>query len=103
MRTFRLFAPLAIAAASAALLIQQTSQKKPLTLDDLLSQPRMQPITPDWAPDGRRFTYQERGAVRLYDIAAKSSREWFRPEALEKNAVTPIQPKEFGWQNRRVS
>ncbi len=100
MRTFRLFAALA---ASAALLIPQTSQKKTITLDDLFSQPRKQPISPDWAPDGKRFTYQESDAIKLYDVASKSSREWFRPHALEKNAVTPIQPKEFGWQNRRVS
>ena len=103
MRTFRPFAMLAVAAAWAALLIPQTSQKKTITLDDLLSQPHFHPIAPNWAPDGKRFTYEEDGAIKLYDTMAKSSREWFRPESLQKDAVSPIQPKDFGWQNRRVS
>ncbi|MBV8809976.1 MAG: S9 family peptidase [Acidobacteriaceae bacterium] len=103
MRTFRPFAMLAVAAAWAALLISQTSQKKTITLDDLLSQPHFHPIAPNWAPDGKRFTYEEDGAIKLYDTMAKSSREWFRPESLQKDAVSPIQPKDFGWQNRRVS
>ncbi len=103
MRRSRVYAVLTVAAASAALLVSQTPQKKAVTLDDLFSHHRARPITPDWAPDGKRFSYQEGGAIKLYDVATKSSREWFRPETLEKTAVAPVQPKVFGWQNRRVS
>ena len=39
----------------------------------------------------------------LYDVDRKKSTEWFQPENLEKAAVEPVVPKEFGWRNRRVS
>jgi dipeptidyl-peptidase-4 len=103
MRRFRASAVLSAAAVSAALLVSQTNQKKTITLDDLFSEHRTPAVTPDWAPDGKRFTFQQDGAIKLYDIERKSSREWFRPKMLEKAAVAPIQPKVFGWQNRRVS
>jgi dipeptidyl-peptidase-4 len=96
--------PLSLAALTfTALLFAQTATKKPVTIDDLISRPYPAPFVPNWAPDGKAFTYQESGAIKLYDVTTRKSRDWFRPEALEKLAVTPIQPKEFGWQNRHVS
>jgi len=94
---------LALAVASAALLLSQSTAKKPITIDDMLAQHPAGPITPTWAPDGTAFFYQEEGSVWLYDIASRKSKEWFKPETLEKPATKSSQPKEFGWRNRRVS
>ena len=38
-----------------------------------------------------------------YEVAGSKSTEWFKPEELEKAAIEPVLPKEFGWINRRVS
>ncbi len=32
-----------------------------------------------------------------------ASKEWFNPDKLEKQAIEPVLPKEFGWTNRRVA
>lgn len=93
----------ACVAAVAAFLNGQGPARKPVAIDDLLAHHRRPPITPTWAPDGNSFVYEENGSVYLYTIGAAKAKEWFKLEALEKLAQTPIQPKEFGWQNRRVS
>lgn len=85
-----------------ALLLSQTAAKKPVTVDDLVSQPRARPLVPNWTPDGRTFTFQEDGKVKLYDVQTRTAKDWFRPDALEKTATAPIEPKEFDWQNRHV-
>ncbi len=81
----------------------QESAKKPVTVDDFVAQHRTRAITPTWSPDGSAFFYEQNGAVYLYPVAEQKAKEWFRPEKLEKAAVTSTEPKEFGWQNRRVS
>lgn len=58
---------------------------------------------PTWAPDGKAFEYEQQGTIFRYDVGLKKAREWFKAETLKQVAVTPIQPKEFDWQNRRVS
>jgi dipeptidyl-peptidase-4 len=88
---------------SATLLFSQGNTKRPVTVEDLASQPSPTPFIPNWAPDGKAFAYEEGGVVKLYDIDARKSKDWFRPDALQKRAIAPIEPKEFGWQNRHVS
>src|SRR5581483_10100985 len=61
------------------------------------------PITPIWAPDETTFLYEEKGTAFLYNIAERRAKEWFKPQTLEKLAKKPVESKEFGWQNRRVS
>lgn len=39
----------------------------------------------------------------LYKVAERKSKEWFDPATLQKLATPPVQPAEFGWQNRRVA
>ena len=89
--------------AFAALLLSQAVVKKPVTIDDLVAQPHTTPLVPNWAPDGKAFTYEEGGSVKLYDVETRTSKDWFRANTLEKTAVAPLEPKEFGWQNRHVS
>jgi dipeptidyl-peptidase 4 len=77
--------------------------KKPVTIDDLVAHRRQAPITPIWSPNGNAFLYQDSGKVFLYDINSRKSRVWFDSSAMHADAVAPVQPKEFGWRNRRVS
>jgi dipeptidyl-peptidase-4 len=88
---------------SATLLFSQGNTKRPVTIEDLASQPSPTPFIPNWAPDGKAFTYEEGGVVKLYDINGKKSKDWFRADTLQKRAIAPLEPKEFGWQNRHVS
>ncbi len=88
---------------AGALLFAEEPANKPVTIDDFVSQKRPQPLTPTWAPDSKSFLYEREGAIYLYEVDQHKAHEWFRPEKLEKSAVAPQHPKEFGWQNRRVS
>jgi dipeptidyl-peptidase-4 len=87
----------------ATLLLSQAAVKKPVTIDDLVSQPHATPLEPNWAPDGSAFTYEDGGSIKLYNVETRSAKDWFRPSMLEKTAVSPAEPKEFGWQNRHVA
>ncbi|HEY7305644.1 MAG TPA: S9 family peptidase [Bryobacteraceae bacterium] len=102
MRIRALIYPL-ILLTSATLLFSQGNTKRPVTIEDLASQPSPTPFIPNWAPDGKAFTYEEGGVVKLYDINGKKSKDWFRADTLQKRAIAPLEPKEFGWQNRHVS
>ncbi|HTU46531.1 MAG TPA: DPP IV N-terminal domain-containing protein [Bryobacteraceae bacterium] len=93
----------ALAAASTALLLAQNTAKKPVTIDELVSHHAPRPITPIWSPDGKSFVYEQQHSVYLYTVAGRQSKEWFKPETLEKQARQPAPSPEFGWQNRRVS
>lgn len=97
------FSCVAAAVASAALLIAQSTAKKPVTIDDLVGRHPTRPITPAWSPDGKAFVYEEHGSVYLFAVSDRKAKEWFKPERLEALAVKPAKPQEFGWQNRRVS
>lgn len=93
---------LTLVLASAALLLSQGTAKKPITIDDIVSREPQAPITPTWNSDGTAFFYEQKGSVYVYNVADKKAKEWFQPETLEKLAKKAREPKEFGWQNRRV-
>lgn len=93
----------ALIGAVAAFLSGKATAKKPVTIDELIAHRHRFPITPTWAPDGKSFVYEKDGSVYLYTVGAPKPKEWFKLETLEKLARTPVAPKEFGWQNRRVS
>ncbi|MGA8029592.1 MAG: DPP IV N-terminal domain-containing protein [Bryobacteraceae bacterium] len=97
------FYSLAFAVGSAALLLPQGAAKKPITIDDLLSQHPVPPITPTWNADGTAFLYEQKGSVYLYNIEARKAKEWFKPETLEKAPKGAAEPKASAWRNRRVS
>ncbi len=103
MRTSARLLLFSVVLASAAILLPQNAAKKPVTIDDVVAREHEAPITPTWAPDGASFVYEQKGSVYLYDVAARKAQEWFKPEGLEKREKKSTEPKEFGWQNRRVS
>ena len=81
-------------------------QKKPVTLEALQdfrsTVARDVPGEPVWAPDGKSFVYRQGRRLRLYDVAAKRSREVVDLSALDAQAVTPPAAEQYGWENRRV-
>ena len=81
----------------------QQATRKPVTLDDFLAYKPSPPIHATWAPNGETFFYERSDTVYLYSVAERKEREWFQAGTLEKSAEKPVRPKEFGWQNRRVS
>jgi dipeptidyl-peptidase-4 len=85
-----------------ALAMPAQGARKTITIDDLLAQHPSGGIVPTWAPDGKHFYYQEDEAIFLSGTDGHA-KQWFRPDALEKAAVQPVLPKEFGWRNRRVA
>ncbi len=78
------------------------AQKKPVTLETLAAVRPSMPVSPVWAPDGRRFVYVEEGKLWLYDIPARDRRELVSPAALSANAVPTTPPETYPWENRRV-
>ena len=81
-------------------------QKKPVTLEALQEYrstvARDVPGEPVWAPDGKTFVYRQGRRLRLYDVAAKRSREVVDLSALDALAVSPPAAEQYGWENRRV-
>ena len=64
----------------------QPAGKKPITLDEFLSQPEARPLAPIWAPDGKRFAYKEKKNIYLYDVAArKAKKRLAAPEGSAKD------------------
>jgi dipeptidyl-peptidase 4 len=85
---------LLILAFCASLAIQPAG-RKPITLDDFLSQPAAHSLAPIWAPDGKSFAYEEKGNVYRYDVSKRKAQSWFAAKAASA--------KDTAWQNRRVS
>ncbi len=78
------------------------AQKKPVTIESIATERPPQPPQPVWAPDGKKFAYQERRQVWLYDVASRTKRQLVSLEALEA-AATKVPPAGLSsWQNRNV-
>ena len=90
-------------AAALALLAAQSTGRKPVTINDIVSRRPASPVTPTWSPDGRSFVYEEKGTVYLYTVPNRAPKEWFKLQTLESAAHKTSASTEFGWQNRRVS
>ena len=91
----RLFAVLLLAAGAAA------AQKKPVTMEAASAEQRPAAAV-RWAPDGKRFVWQEGRKLWIYDVAARSRTEAGTLDALELAAGKPRAPSVFQWENRRV-
>jgi dipeptidyl-peptidase-4 len=78
------------------------AQKKPVTLEALAREGPARPASPIWAPDGKRFVYQEGRQVWLCDIPSRGRRQILSLEAVEAAAVKPPPPVRQEWQNRNV-
>lgn len=79
------------------------AQKKPVTLEAMTAARGGFGGAANWAPDGKRFVYQERGKLFLYEAAARKATPILAMDALEKAATKVPEPESFDWQNRRVS
>jgi dipeptidyl-peptidase 4 len=81
-------------------------QKKPVTLEALQdfrsTVARDVPGEPVWAPDGKSFVYRQGRRLRVFDVAAKRSREVADLSEMDAAAVTPAAAEQYGWENRRV-
>ena len=85
-------------------------QKKPVTLDALQAWQSSgarallsnRPGDPVWAPDGKTFVYRQGKLLKLYDLAARKSREVVDLSALDSMALNPPAPEHYEWENRRV-
>jgi dipeptidyl-peptidase-4 len=78
--------------------------KKPVTLEALAAErPAQAPGDPVWAPDGRRFVYNEAGTLRLYDGAARTRRDLAALSSMERAATKIPASAGFEFENRHVS
>ena len=84
-------------------LLPGAGQKKPVTIDDVVSRHPPSPLTPTWSPDGNAFVYVETGNVYLYTVSGRKAKVWFSTDKLEDSALKPKEGGAFNWQNRRVS
>lgn len=87
---------------SLAFTLAGQSQKKPVTLDALVGVRPAPPLSPIWAPDGRRFVYLEEGKLWLFDAKARTRRQLLTLAALNAAAVPVVSPQSYAWENRRV-
>jgi dipeptidyl-peptidase-4 len=81
------------------------AQKKPVTLETLKAVKHEEDGAPTWAPDGKTFLFSRGSSLRIYDVAAKTSRELASAEtmnALDAAAVKGPEEGAFGWTNREV-
>jgi dipeptidyl-peptidase 4 len=85
------------------LLWAQSNVKKSVTIDDFVSHHAAGEIVPNWSPDGTKFIYEKQGTVHLYLVNDRQEKAWFKTDTLQHAALSPNEPKEFGWQNRRVN
>jgi len=79
------------------------AQKKPVTIEAVTSGQRAgtaEQIV--WAPDGRRFAYQQDRRIWLYDVPSRSRRELLALASLTTAAQRAPEPAAFQWENRRV-
>ena len=57
---------------------------------------------PSWSPDGKTFAFRQGRSLRLYDPAAKTSKEIVSLEAIDAAAMRPPAEERFSWDNRRL-
>ncbi len=73
-----------------------------MTIEALARERPALPGAPIWAPEGKRFLYQEGRQLWLYDIGARSQQPLVSLEALEAAAVKLPPESRQQWQNRNV-
>jgi dipeptidyl-peptidase-4 len=82
---------------------QAFAQKKPITvdtLDEVRHGGRGRGV--DWAPDGKAYVFREQKMLKIYDPAAKSSKDLVSTEAMKSVAVKTDESGAFDWINRRT-
>src|ERR1700733_8891681 len=93
------------AALLATLSLRAHAQKRLVSLDDVTAPHAARggsgPVT--WAPDGKRFAFEERNSIWQYDARSKLKKEIISLAVLREKAVKAPPAGAFEWQNRRVS
>ncbi len=83
-------------------LMPAAAQKKPVTVQDVVSRAPGPAVEIVWSPGGNSFAYEQGGAIRLFDVPAKTPRTLLRLSELETAATPVAPPLAFEWQNRGV-
>jgi dipeptidyl-peptidase 4 len=78
------------------------AQKKPVTVESLHAVKHEEDGPPTWAPDGKTFLFSRGTMLRIYDAAAKTSRELVSVEALDAAAIKGSADSPYSWTNRGV-
>jgi dipeptidyl-peptidase-4 len=79
------------------------AQKKPVTIQAITAGQRAGgPGQAIWAPDGRRFAYEQDRNVYLYDVPSRTRRLLVSLATLESAATAVPKSETFDWQNRGV-
>ena len=79
------------------------AQKKPVTIQAIAAGQRTGgPGQAIWAPDGRRFAYEQDHNVYLYDVPSRTRRLLVSLATLESAATAAPKSESFDWQNRGV-
>jgi dipeptidyl-peptidase 4 len=99
-------AAILVVTGAALLPLPVMAQRQAVTLDALhefRARPRdPAPGDPAWAPDGKTFAYRQGGALKIYDIQTKQSRELLALSGINSSAVTPQASGPNLWENRRA-
>ena len=83
--------------------VEAAGGKKPVTLEAVAASRDAGAVKSlAWAPDGTRFAFEKDGAIRVYDVASRSSREVVREYVLASEAEAPPEASRSHWRNRRV-
>ena len=84
--------------------IAARAQKKPVTIDAITAERTVtRSASVQWAPDGKRFAWQEEKDLWLYDVAARREKQLVNLADLDAKAVKSAQADTFDWRNRHVS
>ncbi|MFN0166762.1 MAG: S9 family peptidase [Bryobacteraceae bacterium] len=76
-------------------------QKKPVTLADVGTlNPEFEAVV--WAPDGKRFLYEQKDSLWIYEIRNQSRRDLLALKELAARAVKGSNPGLSEWKNRHV-
>ncbi|MDQ6704745.1 MAG: DPP IV N-terminal domain-containing protein, partial [Acidobacteriota bacterium] len=80
-----------------------TAEKKPVTIESIMKSPT--PRERDsiaWAPDGKRFLYEQAKQLWIFDVASGQKRSIIPLQKLEDAATKTEPAAAFDWTNRRV-
>ena len=94
-----------VAVAIACLIpLSAPAQKKPVTIEAITAtRTVIKPGPVQWAPDGKRFAYEQDKEIWIYDAPSGTKRQLVSFRDLEAKAVKVLSPEAFDWQNRRIS
>jgi dipeptidyl-peptidase-4 len=79
-----------------------SAQRKPVTIDDVITAPSTSHAEVIWSPDSEHFVVSEHGEIMLYDVKSGKERSVIALDKLQAAAVQTQPADVFDWTNRRV-